>query len=118
MPQLQPPFQIDATPGSAAYLIRVRGDLDLAESPALELALTKAEESETDRILLDIEALTFVDASGLSLLHRAGERSTINGNRLWITRGTGQVARMFRLTALDASLPFAKHTLSGFSEAG
>ena len=117
MAQLQPPFQIDATPGPDAYLIRIAGDLDLAESPALALALTKAEESEADRILLDLEALTFVDAIGLSILSRAGQRSAVNGNRLWITRGTGQVARMFRLTALDSSLPFAEHTHSAVSEA-
>lgn len=107
MPHQLSALQIDVTAGPDVYVICLHGELDLAGSPALELALTEAEESETDRILLDLEALTFTDVSGLNVLHRAGDRSARNGNRLWITRGTGQVARMLRLTALDSSLPFA-----------
>ena len=110
MPHLHPAFQIDAAPGADAYVVHVRGELDLADCPVLELALTKAEESEADRILLDLEQLTFADASALDVLRRAGHRSTANGDRLRITRGSGQVARMFRLTALDRTLPFADAT--------
>lgn len=112
MPHPHPVLQIEVTPGSDAYLICLHGELDIAGSPALDLALKEAEESETDRILLDLEALTFTDSCGLSVLHRAGLRSAENGNRLWITRGTGQVAKVFRLTGLDSSLPFANRTRS------
>ena len=111
-------LRIDVLAGPDAYLICLHGELDMAGTPALDLALTEAEESETDRILLDLEALTFTDACGLNALHRAGRRSARNGNRLWITHGRGQVARMFRLTGLDSSLPFAHHTRSRIAEAG
>ena len=108
MPHVHPAFQIDVTPGPDACLIRLRGELDLAGTPALERALTDAEESGKGRILLDLEALTFADSSALNVLSRAGRRSAANGDRLLITRGRGQVARMFRLTALYSSLPFAR----------
>ena len=112
MPALDPALRIDVLAGPDAYLICLHGELDVAGIPELDLALTEAEESETDRILLDLEALTFTDASGLNALERAGHRSAQNGNRLWISRGTGQVATMFRMTGLDSSLPFARHPRS------
>ena len=117
MPHLHPALQIDVTSGPDAYLICLHGELDIAGAPALDLALTEAEESDTDRILLDLEALAFIDACGLNVLSRAGHRSAGNGNRLWISRGTGQVASMLRLTAFDSSLPFANRTRSRIAEA-
>ena len=117
MPHLHPALQIEVTPGPDAHLICLRGELDIAGAPALDLALTEAEEGEADRILLDLEALTFTDSCGLSVLQRAGNRSAEKGNRLWITRGTGQVAKMFRLTGLDSVLPFANHTRTETVEA-
>ena len=116
MPDLHPALRIDVVAGPDAFLICLHGELDIAGSRPLDLALTEAEESETDRILLDLDALTFTDASGLNVLIRAGHRSARNGNRLWISGGTGQVARMFRLTGLDSTLPFANQPRSSIAE--
>jgi anti-sigma B factor antagonist len=98
--------QIDAGLSSKSYVIRLRGELDLSGCRELELALVEAERSAAARILVDLEELTFVDASGLNVLLTAGRRSALDGSRLRITPGNGQVARIFRLTALESTLPF------------
>jgi anti-sigma B factor antagonist len=101
-----PLFAITAAKEADAYVICVEGELDLSECPRLERALQKGEASHAIWILLDLEKLTFIDAAGLSVLVMACHRSASNGNRLRVTRGRGNVANMFHLTALDTMLPF------------
>ena len=48
-----------------AYVIRITGELDLAGCPDLESALQEAERAHADRIIVDLEALTFIDSVGL-----------------------------------------------------
>jgi anti-sigma B factor antagonist len=103
---LWPLFAIDAANEGDAFVIRVKGELDLFECPRLERALREAEASHAIRILLDLEELTFIDAAGLSVLVTAWHRSMTDSNRLRVTHGKGSVADMFRLTALDMVLPF------------
>jgi anti-anti-sigma factor len=101
-------IKIDAAQDADAYVISVGGELDLSGCFNLALALGEAEGSQADQILLDIEDLTFIDSSGLEIVLWASRRSARNGDRLRITRGSGNVADMFRLTALDVTLPFVE----------
>lgn len=101
-----PLFAISVAEGGDTYVIRVEGELDLSDCFRLEYALREAEASHAFRILLDLERLTFIDAAGLGVLVGAWRRSTANGNRLQVTPGRGDVANMFRLTALNLVLPF------------
>jgi len=105
-PVFPPLFQISAASEDDAYVIHIEGELDLCECPSLERALREAEVSPANRILLDLEKLTFIDAAGLSVLVMAWRRSASNGNRLRVTHGKDNVAYMFHLTALDTVLPF------------
>jgi anti-anti-sigma factor len=84
----------------------VRGELDLGSSPELEAEIELAERSDAVRIVIDVNGLNFIDSTGLRVLLVAKRRADCDGNRLRFTRGSGQVADMFRLTALDQTLPF------------
>jgi anti-sigma B factor antagonist len=88
------------------HVIRVRGELDLASASLLEARLLAAEASGAKRILLDIDGLSYVDSRGLQVILRAKRRADADGFELALTRGQGHVADMFRLTALDRTLPF------------
>ena len=101
-----PSLTIEAADEPDAYVIRVEGELDLAGTSDLESALADAELSQADRIVVDLDGLRFIDASGLGILVGASRRAADDGNRLRLTRGTGEVARLFRLTMLDLTLPF------------
>jgi anti-sigma B factor antagonist len=104
-------FGIDAEFGPDAYVLRIEGKLDMAGCPELDRALREAEQTQARRIILDLEDLEFIDSSGLSVLMIASRRSASNGNRLEVTRGKGQPAEMFRLTALDRTLPLTHPAL-------
>ena len=49
--------------------------------------------------------------TGVGAIYRASRRSSTNGNRLQITRGSGAVVRMFGLCDLDALLPLTDPAL-------
>lgn len=102
----QPLFGLEAVKDGGAFLIRLSGELDLAQCPRLNRALAESEASNADSVLLDLEELTFIDAAGLFSLFVASSRSAEDGSRLRITRGKGPVAAIFHLTSLDAVLPF------------
>lgn len=98
-------FEIDILQGEGAYVVSLRGELDLSGGPDLEAALLNAEQSNAAQILVDLGELTFIDSAGLGVLVRAAARSSLNGNRLRITSPQDQVASVLRLTGLDNHLP-------------
>jgi anti-sigma B factor antagonist len=119
MSPAHPLLTIEAESQPGAHVIRIAGELDLAGCPDLESALRVAERVKADRIILDLEALTFVDSAGLGTLLRASRRSASDGNRLEITRGKGQPAEILRLTGLEKALPLADPALCpSIQEAG
>jgi anti-anti-sigma factor len=90
------------------YVVRLLGELDLAGCDLTEQALLTAEQSDAKSILVDIDGLEFIDSHGLRILLRAQRRDEeAGGGRLRLTRGSGHVAELLRLTAMDQTLPFA-----------
>ena len=100
-------LEIETAEEDGTYVIRLSGELDLSACEAVDAELHRAEAGAAKRILLDVNALEFIDSSGLQVILRAKRRADRSGRRLRVTRGTGHVADMFRLTALDMTLPFA-----------
>ena len=86
----------------------LRGELDLAECARLRHVLAEAESGEADMILVDLEELQFTDVSGIRVLLEAWTQSLTNGDRIRITPGVGQVARILGQTELNQLLPIYK----------
>lgn len=107
----QPYLTIHTEHQSDAYVIELEGELDSIGCPDLDIALVEAERTNAPRIVLDLEQLTFIDAAGMRALLWASRRSAANGARLQMTRGVGHPADMFRLTALDQTLPLTDPAL-------
>jgi anti-anti-sigma factor len=105
-PQDSLPLKIEDRDGDGGRVIALSGELDFASSEALHLALRRAEASRPEWILIDLEGVRFIDSTGLRALLTATKRAEASSYRLSLTRGTGYVADMFRLTALDQTLPF------------
>jgi anti-anti-sigma factor len=100
-------ISIETAEEDGTYVIRLRGELDLSSCDEVDAELKRAEAGSFERILLDVNELDFIDSSGLQVILRAKRRADSSGRRLRITRGKGHVADMFRLTALDMTLPFS-----------
>lgn len=98
-------LEIRAGQEADTYYLRLIGELDLSGREATEAALLQAEESQAETILLDLDGLWFIDSTGLKLLLDAKRRDEESG-RLRMTRGSGHVAELLRLTGLARALPF------------
>lgn len=98
-------FGLRAGDEGAAHVIHLRGELDFVECPRLDRALADAEDSSASMVVLDCDELEFIDVAGLHLLIAASLRSRDNGDRLRITCSAIGVARLFRVSGLDAILP-------------
>lgn len=97
-------FSIGFLGGDDSVRILVRGELDIATVPELNTALASVEGSGHRNIVLDLEALTFMDASGLSAILTSHRRSVAAGKTFSVTSCRGIVARVFRLTGQEALL--------------
>lgn len=106
----QQDFEMDILHEDGAFVVSLRGELDLSRGPDLEAVLLEAEQSDVTRILVDLGELTFIDSTGLGVLVRAAARARSNGDRLRITSPQDQVASIFRLTELDTHLPLHSRT--------
>lgn len=93
--------------GNQAVVIGVSGELDLASSPALEQELERGAAANAAVVIVDLRNLEFMDSTGLSVLVRAHQRATENGQRFGVVRGPQQVQRLLSLTGVADRLNIA-----------
>jgi anti-sigma B factor antagonist len=83
------------------------GEMDLSVIGLADREMRRAEATDAERIVLDLDGLEFMDASGIRLLLNASKRSRSNGGRLRITRAASpQVQRVLELTGVGELLPY------------
>jgi anti-anti-sigma factor len=98
-------FNVEAR--NQGVVIGVTGELDLASSPALERELERGIASQAEVVIVDLRQLDFMDSTGLSVLVRAHQRATENGQRFGVVRGPQQVQRLLSLTGVADRLTLA-----------
>jgi anti-anti-sigma factor len=101
---VQSNFEVDVRDADQAVVIGVRGELDLASSPALEYELDSGSAADAPLVIVDLRELEFMDSTGLSVLVRAHQRATENGQRFAVVRGPQQVQRLLSLTGVAERL--------------
>jgi anti-sigma B factor antagonist len=83
-----------------AQVARVSGELDILSSPALREELTEL--SQGDRsVILDLEGLSFMDSTGLSVIIAALKRLRERGLELVLARPQPSVRRTMEICGLD-----------------
>jgi len=87
--------------------VQLLGEMDLSVIGSVDREMRRAEAGDAVRIVLDLEELEFLDASGIRLLLHLDARSKGNGGRLCITKAKSpQVQRVIELTGAGDLLPF------------
>ena len=104
---MQSNFNVQTHDGNQAVVIEVRGELDLASSPALEQELERGAAAQAEVVIVDLRGLEFMDSTGLSVLVRAHQRASENGQRFGVVRGPQQVQRLLSLTGVADRLTLA-----------
>jgi anti-sigma B factor antagonist len=100
-------FAVQSERVNGSERIRMLGELDLSVIGLVDREMERAEASDASRIVLDLDGLEFMDASGVRLLLHLNERSQGNPGRLRISGCRApQVQRVMELTGVNQLLPF------------
>ena len=75
------------------------GEIDMVSAPKLAAAL-----DEGDYAGVDLDAVTFMDVSGLRVLLEAARRAESAGRRFAVARPSPPIRRILQLTAIDQTL--------------
>ena len=97
-----PPFEVTAQRDDAVATVVVSGELDLATVP--RLSATFAEHGDARLLVLDLNAVTFIDSAGVRVLIEAHRACAGSGSRLMVLAGDGPVRRVLDLCELDGQL--------------
>jgi len=95
-------------------IIRLHGELDLACEARFEEELGRLVGNATERLLLDVRDLTFVDSTGLRMLFSLNALAASNGFELVVLcSGGGPVRRVLETIGLDGMLPLKDAAQAG-----
>jgi anti-sigma B factor antagonist len=84
-----------------AVVVAVEGELDLFTAPFLRDEVREAIKQDSNRLVLDLGGLSFMDSSGLSVLIEAWRLATGEGGGVSLAAPQAPVARILRTTGLD-----------------
>ena len=97
--------------------VKPLGELDLATVPELDQQVQELVAVCFEDLLLDLRGLSFIDATGLTLLLELAQQSQREGWRLTLIPGKGQVERILVLTGCRDRLP-CRHVVGGLRPSG
>lgn len=101
-----PVLRIDHERSADQYVIRLVGEMDLANVDEVRQALTAAIEGEDPAVIVDMSELEFIDSTGISMLLEAQAASRRDSDRLAFRGVQAEVARTLKLTGVDEQLRF------------
>ena len=101
------PFTVERSDDTVQVHLKLRGDLDLYTSPALDDALVAIEGEKWPTIVLDMRELNFIDSMALRLVMRTQARAEQDGRRLVVVRGPEFLDRVLELSGLAGHLEIA-----------
>ncbi len=93
-------LEIQRHADSRGIVLALQGELDLGSAPRFEQELREMQETQPERIVIDLRSLDFMDCTGLALMVRAQQSVHTNRHLLALRRGPDQVQRLFQLTGL------------------
>ncbi|WP_413760541.1 STAS domain-containing protein [Streptomyces sp. MMBL 11-3] len=82
-----------------ATVVELHGEIDLFSAAAISAELDGATEPYAPQVLVDLRPVTFIDTSGLDVLHRAHARVRSRAGLLRLVVEKPHVRRLLRLAA-------------------
>jgi anti-sigma B factor antagonist len=89
------------------YVVELYGEFDLSAAELATPELERVQQSDVKEIIVDLSGLEFIDSTGLSALCQIYRKEKEGDNRVILLRPEGLVQRVFELTGLSDTLPFA-----------
>lgn len=82
-------------------LLVLRGDLDIARTPALQVAINETLRAHPAALVIDLCRVTFADSTALALLLSAQRRASQQGIPLQLACDRERILELLALTRLD-----------------
>jgi anti-sigma B factor antagonist len=101
-PLREPPVRGTERRGKAT-VVRLGGELDLYNADEVRAALTQAIDAGTERIVVDMSEVEFVDSTALGVLIEA--RSKVGRDGLLLAAPQPEARRTLQVSGLDRHLP-------------
>jgi anti-sigma B factor antagonist len=98
---LHPTLEVTLHKDGDSVRLLLDGDLDRNNASALTAAVIRSAPLPADRLVLDLDGLTFIDAGGLRALADVARRARRQGRTLQLDNPSDHVVRVLRLTGLD-----------------
>jgi anti-anti-sigma factor len=91
--------------GQHGYVVAaLSGELDIASAPALREQLLSLLRPAASRLIIDLSAEAYADASGLAVLVSSGRRAGLPGGSLRLAAPSPEVARVLSVTGINQHL--------------
>jgi anti-anti-sigma factor len=101
-------FELDVEPEPAGVRVRPAGEIDLATVESIRRTIDECVADGCDRVVLDLQAVTFLDSTGVHLVLEANAAARAGGWQLQIVEGPAEVQRTFEVAGLRGDLPFVE----------
>jgi anti-sigma B factor antagonist len=88
------------TAPDGTVIIAIRGDLDIASAPTVRERLLSLLHPGACRLVIDLSAVPYADASGLAVLVSTQRRAALLGGGLRLAAPTSKVARVLTITGI------------------
>ena len=95
-------------------IVLAAGELDAFAAPDLASAFTEVRGEQ--RVLADLDQVSFMDSTALGLIVRAARELGESGAELRIVLPGGSARRIFEITALDRVLPVAETRVAAVAD--
>jgi len=99
-------FEFETEQRDGAAVVRLFGELDIAEAPALQRELDRLRGGDLSLLTIDLRGLEFVDSTGLHLLMNLRGICAREQVALKLVPGPPAVQRLFQVTGIDAHFSF------------
>jgi anti-sigma B factor antagonist len=88
------------TQADGAVVLRLAGDVDVTNIAGFEAVLRQAINDQPKHLVIDLQAVTFLDTAGVLLLLQAYRWQQKAGNALSVQPGEGMVRRTLEVSGL------------------